>query len=266
MAVIRHLGCAAALLLATSLAEAVGGCYATCLEASCKIPPQDDKTDELKQNVPRLIPGCRSAVTTGDFALLFRAGGKHRSVVATSGKPFKEVLAAHPALDCMAGDKSRCEAARVVPVKFGKDFDPSAPAEVSGEPCQLGLPCGKVGLRKDGGLHIRLVDTEVHGTLVIFPPRGEGGEQRVEVRSGAVHVPTLKPGQTYRYSLVLVTGVRRASGEFMVLSQRAQVDSDKLLDDAARQPEGRRAHAAVESLLLDGRDWEAHQLTLGGRP
>lgn len=257
-------------LAATQAHAEGGGCFASCRVAKdkgeCVVSRVQGGGPEAK------IPGSGSTTLrdcmalksdAGKLGLMFRAGGKHGSTTIESGSLFKDQLAAFKALDCIASDKCASGSSQVS-VQMGKAFDPAAaPSEITGQPCALALPCGKVGLAGDGSLAIRLAEAATDGSLTLFATRGDTAPQRVDVKAGSAVVPTgaLKPGQTYRYRLAKADGSMRAAGEFQVLSQKAQADSDAALRDAQKGPKGEEG--ALESLLLDGRDWEAFQRTVG---
>jgi len=173
-------------------------------------------------------------------------------------------VAAYKQLDCLVGEPASNCPDRIESRSMGKAFDPDAPAEITGEPCLLGLPCGKVGLASDGSLPIRIADRTLTGTLTVFSPRGGGNAKTSDLAGGATLVPTgvLEPGKTYRYRLALRDGSVRAAGEFLVLSQNAQRDSDAALAKAMEEPQDTRERAVIRSLMLDGRDWEAFERTL----
>jgi hypothetical protein len=264
----------ALLALAASQVQAAdkygGGCYASCRADKCIVTNEAElKRAEIKRDEkPKKLDDCMAYKSEGkdsELGLTFRAGGKQGSTTIKGAKPFREQLAAYKSLDCLVGDSPKCEAGSTqVSVQMGKAFDPgAAPSEIAGQPCALALPCGKVGLAGDGSLAIRLAEAATDGSLTLFATRGDTAPQRVDVKAGSAVVPTgaLKPGQTYRYRLIKADGSMHAAGEFQVLSQRAQADSDKALTDALKGPKGEEG--ALESLMLDGRDWEAFQRTVG---
>lgn len=261
-------------LCSTSALAIGGGCFATCTDKDrgCSVPgaakPDGKPIAPLDDARPQLIADClqlKAADRSQPIKLAFRSGGKAVTAMVQGGEAFSKKLASYQKLDCLIGDSPLCEAgAGPVPTRMGKAFDPDAPTEVAGQPCALALPCGKVGLAADGSLRIRLGVTGLDGVLNLFPSRGQGGTQAVEMASSSAFVPVglLKPGETYRYRLVLRDGTTRASGEFSVLSQRAQRDSDAALEEAMKKNPGEQSQASIESLMLDGRDWEAFQRTL----
>ena len=259
------------LLAATQALAGGGGCFATCRVAKdkgeCVVSRVQGGAPEAKilGAESKTLRDCMALKSdVGKLGLMFRAGGKHGSTTIEGGSLFKDQLGAFKALDCIPGD-DKCESgSSQVSVQMGKAFDPAAaPTEIAGQPCALALPCGKVGLAPDGSLAIRLTEAATEGTLTLFATRGDAPAQRVDVRAGSAAVPTgvLKPGQSFRYRLAKADGSMRAAGEFQVLSQKAQADSDAALRDALKGPKGEEG--ALESLMLDGRDWEAFQRTVG---
>jgi len=249
---------------ATCTTAAVGGCYAKCTTGGvCTLEKPNAKADEKAQ----LLPDCwelkLAPNANGSLELQFRANGRRGEAHVQPGQEFRTQLAAFKQLDCLVGDSSKCPD-RIESRSMGKAFDPDAPAEITGEPCQLGLPCGKVGLASDGSLPIRIADRTLTGTLTVFSPRGGGNAKTSDLAGGAMLVPTgvLEPGKTYRYRLALRDGSVRAAGEFLVLSQNAQRDSDAALAKAMEEPQDTRERAVIRSLMLDGRDWEAFERTL----
>ena len=252
-------------------AESVGGgCYATCRpdkdnpSESCSVSRIRGQQSKAVSNKPEPLEDCMTMKSEkGNIGVLFRVGGKQGNTVVREGNAFSDKLAVYKALDCLVGDSSICGTGQLVATLMGKGFDPAAPSEITGQPCALALPCGKVGLAPNGSLPIRLAESSTEGALALFAARGDATPQRVEVRSGSAVVPTgtLKPGQTYRYRLTKADGSVRAAGEFQIMSQRAQADSDAALADAVK---AKGEEGAIESLMLDGRDWEAFQRTRGG--
>lgn len=260
------LGALVATLTGVDVKAAGGGCFVACAQPGEACTVGRDKSGEAIPIGPEMKPisDCLTRKSDkGTVRVAFRSKGKAGLVTVQSGQPFAEKLASYEVLDCLAGDPA-CEAGTLVTVRMGKGFGPDAPNEVAGRPCAVALPCGKVGLAPDGSLTIVLTEPARNGTLTFFPALGTGPGKPVDVKASVARVPpgTLEAGTTHRYRFTLSDGTTRAAGEFVVMSKQSQRDSDSALEQALKQPSAVRNQAAVESLMLDGRDWEAFQRTL----
>ena len=174
---------AAGMAAVPAVAASEGGCFVTCKRetGSCQLADR-----AIAQGLPQLVESCRSQkVTAGPVIAQFRSDGKAgRAQIQGS---FSDALAAYKVIDCLAGDSctSSGGAAKVV---LGKGFDPAAAWQVVGDPCGIGLPCGKVGLPADA-LQVRMKGASAQGRLRVFPARGQGGEQTVDVVAGGAVLP-----------------------------------------------------------------------------
>jgi hypothetical protein len=127
----------------------------------------------------------------------------------------------------------------------------------------MGLPCETVRL-PSANWRFRLVDMSQQGQLHFSTTRGQLQKHTATVQSGTVEVPGgwIQAGQTYRYQLVSSDGQLVAAGEFRTPSTKAQRTIDAGLAEAAKQPAHLRQAALLDSLLQDGLEWDALQLTL----
>jgi len=215
----------------------------------------------LTREQPKLVGNCKGRrVTQGEVDALFRSAGKTGKTRVREGGDFNKALSAYAVIDCLVGE-SACVGSGTVKTPMGKGFNPDSPWQAVGDPCGLGLPCGKVGLPA-GPFVVRLSDASARGRLRLL---GLGFDQTVAGSGAEISVPAgaLKPGQSYQYQFVGEDGNVRAAGKFTVLSQRAQQDADAPLNEAMNQPSDTRPQAVIEVLLLYGREWEALQSTLG---
>ena len=251
-------------------AMAGGGCYATCkaVNDACSAIVVSSNKELPRWTRVKLLPDCFDLkAEKGSLYLIFRSKGQKGEASVKEGELFRVSLAAFKTLDCLPGDQSFCAEDGYARVQQGKAFDSAAPSKITGEPCQLGLPCGKVGLSADGSLAVVVNDPALTGAMTFYPSRGKSGAVKFDMAAGSMLVPAgaLKPGEIYRYRLVLVDNSTRAEGEFAVMSKQAQSDSDAALAEAMKQPAEMREQAVIQSLLLDGRDWEAFERTLEPR-
>jgi hypothetical protein len=254
-----------------SASHAQGGCFVTCMDKikQCEVVNAAGAKQLIGFNEkPRFFPACarqqvEGGSERGGVLAQFRSDGKANKALINAGESFAKQLASFRVIDCLSSEGESCKQPGIAVLKLGKGFDPAAPWQTNGDPCALGFPCGKIGLAANG-LHMRLVDATLQGRWRVFPARGQGGDHISEISSGVIDVPTgvLKAGQTYRYQYIGTDGKVGAAGEFATLSQRTQQDSDAQLAEAMTQPPESRPQAVIESLLLDGREWEALQSSL----
>jgi len=231
--------------------------------ADCAISTPPDKTPFPLLSRPHLVANCKGkAVAYGEVDALFRSAGKSGLTRVKKDGNFKTALSAYAGIDCLVGDQSdKCTGTGTVKTAMGKGFNAESPWQAVGDPCGLGLPCGKVGL-PTGPFVLRLTDASARGRLRLLAP---GLDQTAAASGAEFSVPAgaLKAGQSYQYQFIGEDGNVRAAGKFTVLSQRAQQDADTPLNEAMNQPADTRPQAVIEALLLYGREWEALQSTLG---
>jgi hypothetical protein len=109
------------------------------------------------------------------------------------------------------------------------------------------------------------LDPAQQGQLHFSTTRGQSRKHTAIIESGTVELPAgwIQAGQTYRYQLVSPDGQLLAAGEFRTVSSQAQRTIDASLAEAAKQSAHLRRAALVESLLEDGLEWDALQITVG---
>lgn len=246
-----------------ALAHAEGGCFVSCLDKvkTCKLVGISSAINEK----PTYFHACRTQRVDGESGSVlakFPSSGSRNQVVINAGESFAKLLAPYRVIDCGSVDSDSCAKPGMPTERHGKGFDPAAPWQAIGDPCPLGFPCGKIGLPPNG-LHVRLADSTLQGRWRVFPARGKASDHTSEVSGGVIDLPAgvLMAGQTYHYQYIGIgsDGKVSAAGEFATLSQRSQQDSDAQLAEAMKQPAESRPQAVIDSLLLDGREWEAVQ-------
>ena len=258
---------------AAGVAQARGSCIVTCLSATCKVSSielEKGKNDQAQMKL------CRDQhVLEGVVVADFRSKRQNARVSANAqgGKPIelRALLRDYATVDCLATDSADCAtgAKSFSPAFLGRQFEPDGTWQPFGDPCSMGLPCGTVRLPEQNW-RFRLLDAAQAGQLRIMSTRGQRHEHIATIEAGKAEVPAgwLEPGQSYRYQLMDAERRILAAGEFLTPSARGQRDIDASLAEASRKPEGLREAAFMESLLADGLDWDALQLTLrdAGQP
>lgn len=262
------------------LSYAQGGCFVKCVSDICKISSGDSRATAhevrcteagpqleggcmLRESEAALLSACRSlAVESGKVTVHVSVPGHAAVVQAAARTSLSTVLAKYPTLKCFSGETG-CSSRAAIGGSAGRSFDPATSWEPYGDPCGMGLPCETV-LLSSGNWRFRLWDGSQQGKLHLATTRGELHKQTASVESGTVELPAgwLQPAQTYRYQFVRSDGQLVAAGEFRTPSTRQQRAIDASLAEAAKQPAHLRKAALLESLLQDGLEWDALQLTL----
>jgi hypothetical protein len=263
-----------------SVTSAEGGCYVTCVSESCQLSrvdsraepnaascnkagPKMDGTCTLREGEAALLSTCRRlAVNAGNVIAYVRSQGHAAKVRAAAKTRLNTALAKYARLECFSGETG-CSGRAATGVLAGRAFDPASSWEPYGEPCGMGLPCETIRV-PPGKWHFRVLDPAQQGQLHFSTTRGQPRKHTAVIESGAVELPAgwIQAGQTYRYQLVSRDGRLLAAGEFRTVSSQAQRTIDASLAEAAKQSVHLRSAALVESLLEDGLDWDALQLTV----
>ena len=254
---------ATALLTLCGVPAYAGTCYLACLgPAACML---NDPAFQLNAGKPKPHPHCETLkITEGTVEGLIAIGGKSYNFVVVGdpqGKPLKPHVERYAAAPCAVAE-TECRASQDAAFqrgRGGKPFDGAAGHAPTGNPCQLGLPCGLVR-QPSGALHFTLEDRQLDGQLEVLAIRGATGAARVPVKAGQVEIPAgfLTPGAGYSYSMSKGAGSIVAAGQFAVASPQMETDYAEDLAEA-RKKLGSADLALLQALLENGFDWDAYQ-------
>jgi hypothetical protein len=246
---------------------AAQGCMFQCHSSNgCEVRPSAEKALTRIQDI-KLWP------LSGQCFAFSVDSGQLKGIVAVrgKGKPMEIDLGPGKSFDPSSLPKSDgCEiysdeCKKSIDRRFrlqtgGKNFDNVKTFSPMGDPCQLGLPCGKVLPRREAS-KILLQEVALEGTLEIVGFRSSSVKTSLRVSKGEFELPAdiLTSGANINYALRDSKGDIVTTGRFSVLS--ASEEKEFLADlkkpyNAAEPPSLQTISALSENEL----GWEIFQL------
>ena len=265
----------ASVLLAIGSAAAAASnadrCVVICASGPCSLvqPPSEDPRP-LRSRGP--VEQCsKQQVKDGTVSVgyMHKRAWFESPFLLKPGQNFSEVLTRFPPdTSCPVPDgvcvQQRMGRRRAPPGGHGIDGQVSTPAG-TGEPCTIGLPCGRIVPPTEVPWRFQLSDGSTRGRWALrllrgTPPAGAPAQIEVEVIDGRVELDPalLSAGASYAYRLSFADGSTRATGEFSLLG-RTQLDALRGMV-AQRVAAGRPEDAAwIDALVANELDWDAMQ-------
>ncbi len=250
-------------------------CVVVCLEAGClgSAATKSGGRVPLGKERVRAEPCLEIRLTEGIAKLSYLRSGVPFVTPIDSRRPVGQVLAAFPPDPCSLGDPD-CQQKKMAGVRLqqgghGIDGRVAAPAG-EGDPCALGLPCGRV-VPPAGPWTWRLTQPTLQGELVITTIRSANltaaARFSAPVANGRVRIDAtaIDEAGVFGYVLRDTQGRQVASGEFGTLSSNAVKGMRDRLAQAAAQ--GRDVdEVRVELFHRNGLDWDLYQWSRGNEP
>lgn len=261
----------AAFALSTlSMSVSAGACRLECREGPCELAEPGEKTVELRAGAVREHPRC-DALTRAKGRVALRYFHRNRWFTPPSvPDEFRRAFAAFPADPCsLLSPECRQRRMDSMTAAVGGHGIDSVAARAGGEgnPCAIGLPCGRI-LPPDDAWRFRLASPATNGSWLVQPLRGAAPEGKASSLIGKVEHGIVSadgswfaPGRQYAYRLLDSVGATVATGEFSVLARSM---ADRLPAIVAREVTAgsEEAIAWIDALASNNLEWDAYQRSL----